>query len=229
MQEKNKLGQTLDEFLKAYDETKFKRPSLTADIVIMTSNKEILLINRKDHPCINQWCLPGGFVNMDETTHDAARRELKEETGLDLKVLSPIGFYSQPLRDPRTRIVTRTYLAIVDKNKVNVCAGDDAQDAMFFDMEIEKGKEIELANVNVQKVNELLLPCTAEGEPMPQKLTEFVMRFCCKENELSLVSKVGSDGVVDVLLPNESKERSIAFDHGFAIFNAAKKLGVCSF
>ncbi|MBO7217054.1 MAG: NUDIX hydrolase, partial [Clostridia bacterium] len=76
-EKRNALGQTEAEFLAAYDASKFERPSVTVDMVIFCENK-VLLIKRANHPFIDTWALPGGFVEPDETCEQAAARELME-------------------------------------------------------------------------------------------------------------------------------------------------------
>ena len=83
---RNKDGLTEKEFLERYTPGDYDRPSVTVDMLIFTidnNDLKLLLIKRKDHPFINQWAIPGGFVNIDESTIDAAKRELKEETNLE--------------------------------------------------------------------------------------------------------------------------------------------------
>ena len=93
----NKQGLTEEQFLSAYDASKFERPSVTVDMLVFTVTDEekenyrklpkkvlrLLMIKRGDHPFIGQWALPGGFVNMNESLDEAALRELKEETNID--------------------------------------------------------------------------------------------------------------------------------------------------
>ena len=85
MEERNEKGQTLQEFLDAYDENLYRRPSNTVDIVLLTvsANKlKVLLVKRKDHPFIHDWAMPGGFINFDEDMETAVTRELAEETSI---------------------------------------------------------------------------------------------------------------------------------------------------
>ena len=109
------------------------RPSVTADCVVITSEPEakVLLIQRGDNPYKGCWAFPGGFMEMDETTEQCAIRELEEETGLKLEILSQIGAYSKVDRDPRSRTVTVAYLIIIDE-PLPVTGLDDAANAAWW-------------------------------------------------------------------------------------------------
>ncbi len=120
---KNKEGQTLEEFLEAYDSRAYETPSCTTDAVIfshpgkpdwMLQDFKILLVKRQDHPWIGTWALPGGFANMRENLEDTARRELEEETGITGLPLEQVGTYGDFDRDPRCRVITTAYMTIVD-------------------------------------------------------------------------------------------------------------------
>ncbi|WP_035797422.1 NUDIX domain-containing protein [Butyrivibrio sp. MB2005] len=134
---RDKNGLTEEEYLKDYNPDKWKKPSLTADICIITKSegaRKILLIRRGNHPYIGKWALPGGFTQQGETIEETASRELEEETGIrmDAKALTLVGLYSKPGRDPRDWTVSAAYLAEVDENEVRPIAGDDADDAKWF-------------------------------------------------------------------------------------------------
>ncbi len=90
---------------------------------------EVLLVRRGNPPFEGQWALPGGFVEMDEDLPDAARRELKEETGAAPRVLVQVGAWGKPGRDPRGRTVTAAYLAIIGPQEQQVEGADDAAEA----------------------------------------------------------------------------------------------------
>ena len=92
----------------------------------------MLLIQRGVHPYLGCWALPGGFVRPDETTEAAARRELKEETGVDHVYLEQLYTFSEPERDPRTWVMSCSYMALIDSSKVRVKAEDDADQAVWF-------------------------------------------------------------------------------------------------
>ncbi|UJW36943.1 NUDIX hydrolase (plasmid) [Saccharothrix sp. AJ9571] len=110
---------------------------LTADVCVITDappqDREIALIRRRWDPFAGKWALPGGHVDPGESSIAAARRELQEETGLDipLEQLSKTGSCSTPGRDPRGRYITDVYLAVVT-GRPRLNAADDAADAAWF-------------------------------------------------------------------------------------------------
>jgi 8-oxo-dGTP diphosphatase len=108
-----------------------KTPALTVDGILF-ENDSILLIQRKHEPFQESWALPGGFVEYGENTEDAVLREMFEETGLKTNILSLLGVYSDPRRDPRGHTVTIAYLLKRTDGELN--AGDDARQAKFFKM-----------------------------------------------------------------------------------------------
>ena len=112
---------------------KYPRPAVTADCVVITREDEprVLLIQRGDEPFKGCWAIPGGFMNMDETTEQCAIRELEEETGLRISSVHQIGAYSKVDRDPRGRTITVAYLSVVD-TACKVEGQDDAANARWF-------------------------------------------------------------------------------------------------
>ena len=106
---------------------------VTVDIIILNSTKEsLLLILRKNEPFKGMWALPGGFVDENEDLEDAARRELKEETSIEVKNLIQIKAFGKPGRDPRQHTVSVAYFGVAEGNVV-VKAKDDAKEAKWFD------------------------------------------------------------------------------------------------
>ncbi|MDA2918416.1 NUDIX hydrolase [Desulfobacterota bacterium AH_259_B03_O07] len=87
-----------------------KKITLTVDPVIITQDKEIILVKRSFEPYKDHWAFPGGFVEYGETVENAAIREAKEETGLIVEIEKLIGVYSDPDRDPRGHFVTVCFL-----------------------------------------------------------------------------------------------------------------------
>ena len=132
---RDKKGLTEAEFLAAYDPSKWERPSVTVDMFCYCrENRSLLMVKRGGHPFIGKWALPGGFLEPDETAEQAVRRELAEETGVNADAIIQLRTFSDPHRDPRTRIVTVAYIAVLDRLP-DARAGDDAADAKWFALE----------------------------------------------------------------------------------------------
>lgn len=145
--EKNAAGQTLEEFLEAYEPGKYQTPSCTTDAVIFSKSgdltaelqgMQVLLVKRSNHPNIGFWALPGGFADMREDLRDTARRELEEETGVSGLTMEQFATYGECERDPRTRVITTAYMALVEKDQARVRAGDDAADAWWWNLKLER-------------------------------------------------------------------------------------------
>lgn len=142
------MAQTEAAFLHSYDASAYEKPSVTTDIVVFSIGKgkretyrqlpkrhlQILLIRRKHHPFQNCWALPGGFVNLDEALREAAARELYEETGLEPDYLGQLYTWGEVERDPRMRVISTSYMAIVNETNKKLKAGDDASEACWFDL-----------------------------------------------------------------------------------------------
>ncbi len=123
----------------------YPRPMVTVDLVVFAlddASLRVLLIRRGRDPFAGKWAIPGGFLDMDETAEDGARRELLEETGLKLTgPVAPIGFFDRPGRDPRGRTITLAHGAVVRSADHKIRGGDDAAEAAW----ITTGDPIELA------------------------------------------------------------------------------------
>lgn len=105
-------------------------PKLMVDVVIPDDEGRVLLIQRGSDPYEGSWALPGGFVEVGEKVEDAAAREAKEETGLDVELVRLVGVYSEPDRDPRGHNVSVAFLA---RAQGEPSAASDAADAAFLD------------------------------------------------------------------------------------------------
>ncbi len=113
----------------------YPRPALTVDCVVFGLDDEdlkLLLIQRDLEPFAGQWALPGGFVHVDETLEDAAERELVEETGLSKVFFEQLFTFGTVDRDPRERVVTVAYYALVNIRDHRVQAATDARNAAWF-------------------------------------------------------------------------------------------------
>ncbi len=114
---------------------KHARPALAVDCVVFgldDTDLKVLLIQRDLEPFAGAWALPGGFVHLDETLDEAARRELREETGLSKVFLEQLYTFGDLQRDPRERVVTVAYYALVRLSDHQVQAATDARNAAWF-------------------------------------------------------------------------------------------------
>lgn len=146
MERKNEAGLTEKEFLAQYHPGDYERPSVTVDMLIFAVDQEeadLLLVKRKNHPFIGQWAIPGGFVGLDESLEEAAARELEEETGLKGICLEQLYTWGEVKRDPRTRIISVSYMAVVQKGELEAMAGDDALEACWFQVKKKKLSDLE--------------------------------------------------------------------------------------
>ncbi len=115
---------------------KYPHPALTVDCVVFGFDGEslkLLLIERGLEPYKGMWALPGGFMRINETLERAAMRELREETGVTNVYLDQFHVFSTLNRDPRERVVTVAFIALVRTSEYQLIAGDDAANAQWFD------------------------------------------------------------------------------------------------
>jgi len=220
---RNKQGLTEEEFLKTYDASKYERPSVTVDMLIFTVTDEekknyrklpekalkLLMIKRGDHPYIGQWALPGGFVNMNESLDEAARRELKEETNIDNIYMEQLYTWGDVGRDPRTRVISTSYMSLVDSQILNVKANDDADDAKWFTVSCKLYQE--------QKT------VTKDGYVL-QRL--FNLKLINEEEELSATVKVAKtvQNRITTIEREIVESHGIAFDHAKVIQYGIERL-----
>ena len=185
MELRDKNGLTEKEFLEQYQPSDYERPSVATDMVIFTARDckednyrklpekklQILLIRRGGHPYMNKWALPGGFVEPDETTEQAAKRELLEETGVDNIYLEQLYTFSEPKRDPRMWVMSCSYMALVDSEKISVSAGDDAKSAEWFNVSLKKEKtEVNEKSDGFVSVTDYVLELEKEDEVLSAKI-----------------------------------------------------------
>jgi len=114
----------------------YPRPALTVDCVVFgldeSQQLKVLLIQRSNEPFAGYWALPGGFVDMDESLETAALRELEEETGVRDLFIEQLYTFGAPGRDPRGRVVSVAYYALVNLSEHPVQAASDARAAKWF-------------------------------------------------------------------------------------------------
>ena len=153
------------EFLKNYDSSMFEKLSMTADILLVcvsdqeqtnyrkTSTKmmSILLAKRDDYPYKGKWCVPGGFLDVkNETLEECAKRVMKRETNLEDIYLEQLYTFDSLDRDPRMRVVSTSYVALIDKNKLT----QKVEHASWFDVTLieEKDNVVEITLDNGEEV-----------------------------------------------------------------------------
>lgn len=219
----NRLEISDNEFLEDYDFEKFDRPSIATDMVIFTveNNKEenyrklsqkklkLLMIKRGVNPFINQWALAGGFVRSGETTEQTATRELFEETAVKDVYLEQLYTFSNPNRDPRGWVVSCSYMALVDSDKLSISAGDDANDVAWFDIsyKLVKEEKEQLANSVLKKSSYKLM--LSYGDVLLE--SEILKTECIFENHFEIN--------YDIISSN-----GFAFDHSKIIAYAIERL-----
>ena len=117
---------------------RYPHPAVTTDIVIFTirdGRLKLLLIKRGGEPYQGRWALPGGFVELDEDLESSARRELEEETGVSGVYLEQLYTFGRPDRDPRERVITVAYYALIPSDAVRLQAATDAEAVGWFAFE----------------------------------------------------------------------------------------------
>lgn len=171
---RDKQGLTETEFLQQYDVRVYERPSVTVDMLIFTivdeekenyrrlpkKSLKLLLIKRGGHPYLGQWALPGGFVTKNESVDEAALRELKTETNIDEVYMEQLYTWGDVSRDPRTRVISCSYMALADSISLEVKAGDDADDASWFNVKysvLEEKKTLLEKNFTFEKTVKITL------------------------------------------------------------------------
>lgn len=125
MRERDAQGLTEQEFLSRYNPGKYEHPSVTVDALVFTVDKggedyhlRIMLARRQEHPFLHKWAVPGGFVGMGESVEQAAVRKLEEATGRKDIYLEQLYTWGEVERDPRTRIISVSYIALVPEEKL---------------------------------------------------------------------------------------------------------------
>jgi 8-oxo-dGTP diphosphatase len=120
----------------------YPRPALTVDGVVFGLDDEdlkVLLVRRDGEPFRGKWALPGGFVRVEESLEEGVRRELREETGIDQLFLEQLYTFGALDRDPRERVVTVAYYALVKLSDHRIRAATDARDAAWFTVPEARG------------------------------------------------------------------------------------------
>jgi len=118
----------------AWDPSTAPHPAVTVDAILFTiaeGELRVLLVRRELPPYKGRWALPGGFVRMDESLDEAARRELREETGAQVRWLEQLYTFGDIHRDPARRAISVAYFALIDAASIALRAGSDADEASW--------------------------------------------------------------------------------------------------
>ena len=126
----------------------------------------ILLVKRNKEPFNNKWCLPGGYVNNNETSKEAALRILEKETSLKDVYMQQVGVYDSLNRDPRGRTVSSSYMALIDRT---ILKQDLSSEASWFDIEVEEKEDV----IKVRLINEEIISYDVKKITIDKKTNEY--------------------------------------------------------
>ena len=206
---------------------RYPHPAVTTDIVIFTIRQDelkILLIKRALPPHRNQWALPGGFIKLEESLEEGAKRELQEETGVTGVYLEQLYTFGRPDRDPRERVITVAYLALIPANEPEIKAATDAEDVSWFglkelpDLAFDHKRILKMAHEGIDKLTcrrGLALPDRGLSAPhvVANAHSECVFRSnCAKYSHIPITELVNLSipfsilaAIGKVFLPEESE------------------------
>ena len=146
-------GKTFEQYMKTYDASVWKHPSVTIDVVLMTQidgEMYVLLTKRKNHPFAGCWSTPGTFVNYDESLDKAVERTISEKIGIDGEGNNfwyrQLHTFGSPDRDPRDRVITTSYLSLINSEKLRILLEEDKY--------ADNTKNLALFKVKMRKVVE---------------------------------------------------------------------------
>lgn len=214
---------TEQEFLKNYNVNEFDRPSLCVDNILFTirENKnenyrklptkslQILLTYRETYPYKNCWSLPGTFINTDETLDEAATRCLKEKSNISNVYLEQLYTFGDVNRDPRTRVISCTYMSLVDSSDLSVKPGKNVSAIDFFTVSTD------ISNYTVKE--------TKNGN-----LTTYITKLTLKNATTTITATVQTKksliNTKNITTYKILKSENIAFDHAKNIVYALDRL-----
>ena len=197
-----------------YDPSDFPAFAVTVDVVILTMSEgllQALLVCRGEAPFEGMWAIPGGFKRPDETLDAAARRELREETGVDAaSLLTQFGAYGDPERDPRMNVVTVAYLAVLREVR-EVAGGSDAAAAALLPVSDLLNGKIELAFDHLRILRDAIERVRVELE-----VTGIATAFVGPTFTLAELRAV-YEAVWDVQLDAANFRRSVVAEEGWVV------------
>lgn len=206
-----------EEFLASYNPEDYDRPSVTVDTLIFTvtdkpsedirklDKKElkVLLIKRKNYPYKGSWAFPGGFVNIDESLDEAVNRMVREEVNMDNIYFEQLYTYGEVKRDPRMRVLSVAYMALVPSEKLIPKMGRDVSDVQWF-------------SISKEKINEEKKAIHLKGEDNKTTIT-----YCYEEKQI----RRGKVFDIDIVVDDEAiTQDNLAFDHKNILIDAISRL-----
>lgn len=212
-----------EEFLNNYDATEYDKPSLCVDNILFTireseSNNyrklptkslQILLVHRNNYPYKDCWSLPGTFITTDESLDDAATRCLKEKSNISNVYLEQLYTFGDVNRDPRTRVISCTYMSLVDSTNFSLKPGKNVTDIDFFTVS---------TNISDYEVKE-----TKTGN-----ITTYITELTLKNANTTLTAKIKTEkklvNTKSITTYKIVKSENIAFDHAKTIIYALDRL-----
>ncbi|MBU3087481.1 NUDIX hydrolase [Clostridium gasigenes] len=208
-------GLTEEEYLEKYNSSKYEKPSLTVDILLFTLDEirnedikrlpekelKILLIKRNEHPFIGTWGISGGFVDINESVDNAAYRELTKDANIEDVYMEQLYTWGEVNRDPRMRVVSASYIALVNKQGLKEKAGDEVNDLAWFSIS-----------------KELISDYTTKNG---QLIKNYIISLISNEKDIKIIYKIketnifiGFNTKVDYKFEVEKSSNSkLAFDH----------------
>ena len=213
---------TEEEFLKNYDSNKFFKHSVTLDSILFTirdvettnyrklpeKKLQVLLVKRAEHPYVGKWSLPGTFVRKDERFEEAVQRSLKAKTNMQDIYLEQLYSWGEPSRDPRTRIISTSYMGLVDSERINIKSGGTTQDASWFTISLNMINEKMTENKHGYKKEE-------EIEIVLESQTEII------KNKVNVVKEIVNGNQI---IYTQILESELAFDHAKMLIYAIERL-----
>jgi 8-oxo-dGTP diphosphatase len=202
-----------EEFIKNYNENDYERPSVTNDVLIFTTadkdednlrkvpkkGMQVNLIKRDDYPCIGDWSIPGGFVNIKESLEECAKEKLKEKTGIDNVYIEQLYTFGEIDRDKRTRVISIGNIALIEKKNIKFAEVDTKKKSEWFwiDKTLINSKKNEQY---IEKQYILSLKSVDEKIEISYEITEKIERNILRKKE-----------TIYKLLSNSTDK--LAFDH----------------
>jgi 8-oxo-dGTP diphosphatase len=181
-------GTKQEKFLRDYNETKYDKPSVAIDILIFTieNNKlKVVLGKRNEMPYEDMFALPGVFVKMDETLEEAAYRGIEEEIGKCDVYLEQLYTWGAINRDPRLRVISVSYMALVSPDKLNLVLGDRVSEISLFSVDELFNPEMTLAFDH-----EKMIECAMERIKNKVEYTKIAFEFVNKEFTLPQLQNI---------------------------------------